>query len=263
MAGCASSNVKRSQGFKVEVVEAEGVAPLSANLGQARQNAVNDAQKRAVESVVGVYVSAASLVSKAQLLEDNITSQTEGYIQDYKIIKERKDNDFYRVNIKAWVKSDDLSKKISEMDVNPKKYGNPLMSFWINEKVDSQAENENIAELGLMKSFVDAGFVVSDQKPQEYYASQSAVLNDNPDNLQKLKADIVVIGDANSTFNTDQGLGGLVSYRANMSFKILMTATKEIITTKSDVASGIDINKPASAKKALQNVERKNGQRPS
>ena len=117
IAGCASGNINKAQGFKVEVVEAEGIAPLSANLGQARQNAVNDAQKRAVESVVGVYVSAASLVSKAQMLEDNITSQTEGYIQDYKIIKEKKDNDFYRVNIKAWVKRDGLSKKISEMDV--------------------------------------------------------------------------------------------------------------------------------------------------
>ncbi|MCB4791016.1 MAG: hypothetical protein LHV68_03930 [Elusimicrobia bacterium] len=256
--GCASGQVKTApQGYKVEVVEAEGLAPLGDDLGLARKNAINEAQKRAVESVVGVYVSAASLVSKAQMLEDNITSQTEGYIQDYKIIKEKKDNDFYKVSIKAWVKSEDLSKKLSEMDVNPKKYGNPLMSFWINEKIDSQSQNSHLAELSLMKSFVDAGFVVSDQKPQEYYSSASAILNDNTDNLQKLKADIVVIGDADSTFNTDQGLGGLVSYRANLSLKILMTATKEIITTKNTVASGIDINKPAAAKKALEEVAQK------
>jgi hypothetical protein len=256
--GCASGGgVKKGASYKVEIVEAEGLAPMTANLAASRQNAVNDAQKRAVESVVGVYVSAASLISKAQTVEDNITSQTEGFIQDYKIIKEKKDNDFYRITIKAWVRADDLSKKLNEMDLNPKKYGNPLMSFWVNEKIDSASQNSNIVELSLMKSFVDAGFVVSDKKPQEYYNSSSAILNDDSNNLKKLNADIVVIGDADSTFNTDQGLGGLVSYRANISFKILMTATREIITTKTDVASGIDINKPAASKKALENVSLK------
>ncbi|MBN1621199.1 MAG: hypothetical protein JW871_01245 [Endomicrobiales bacterium] len=257
--GCASSGPKKSKSgnYKVEIVESEGVAPLTSNVGQDRKNAINDAQKRAVESVMGVYVSAESLVSKAKLVEDNITSQTEGFIEDYKIIKEGKDDNFYRITIKAWVRSEDLSKKISQMDLSPDKYGNPLISFWIDEKVDDKSKNTNIAELALMKAFVDAGFVVSDHKPEEYYKSRSTLMNDSLENLERLKTDIVVLGDAAATFNTDQGLGGLVSYRANLSFKILMTASREIITTKNEVASGVDINKSASSKKALENVAMK------
>jgi hypothetical protein len=257
LGACASSGSKKKGKVKVEVVEAEGVAPISGDAGQDRNNAISDAQKRAVESVVGVYVSAESLVSKAKLVEDNITSQTEGFIEKYKVLAEKKDDTFYRVYIKAWVRSGDLSRKVEAMDLNPEKYGNPLMSFWIEEKIDSKDQGTKVVELELMKAFIDAGFVVSDHKPQEYYNSRASLLSDNPQNLEKLKADIVILGDAQSTFNTDQGLGGLVSYRASVSFKILMTATREIITTENDMASGVDINRDNSAKKALQNVAEK------
>jgi hypothetical protein len=260
LTGCATTETKPTASFKVEIVDAEGLAPLIADIGLSRKNAINDAQKRAVESVVGVYVSADSLVSKAKLVEDYITSKTEGFIQNYKILSEKKDSDFYRVRIKAWVRSEDLSKKISEIDINPQKYVTPSISFWIDEKSDSQPSQTNIAELQLMKMFVDAGFVVSDHKPQEFYKNSTVLLNDNSENLERLKSDIVVIGETSSNFNTDRGLGGLVSYRANLSLKVLMTSTRDIVTTANDAASGIDVNKPASSEKAIQNVARKVGQ---
>lgn len=251
--GCISTvSAKKKKKDKIEVVEAEGLAPLTGKVGQDRKNAVGAAQKRAVELVVGVYVSADSLVSKAMLIEDNITSQTEGFIKKYKILKEKKDEDFYRVKIKAWVKVEDLNTKISNMDLDPEKYGNPSMAFWIDEIIDNESAGTNTVEIELMKPFVDAGFVVSDQKPRDFYKSHSSLLNDDLESLEQLASDIVVLGNAQSVFNTDQGLGGLISYRATVSLKIMMTSTREIITTKNETASGIDITKPAAAKKALE-----------
>ncbi|MEW6556870.1 MAG: hypothetical protein AB1349_05880 [Elusimicrobiota bacterium] len=244
----------------IEVVEAEGVGPIINNdVIKARKTSLADAQKRASELVIGVYISAQSWVSKSELIEDNITTQTEAYIEKYDIIKEWKDENFYRTKIRVHVRKEDLLKKIADLDnqLTPKKYGNPKISFWITERIDNEETMSNTAELELMKSFVDAGFVVSDVKPKEFYANRSSLLNDEAANLKKLKADIVVFGDAASNFNTDKGIGGFVSYRSNISLKILMSATKDIITTINKTASGMDVTNENAAKVSITNVAKK------
>ncbi|MEW6042020.1 MAG: hypothetical protein AB1633_10910, partial [Elusimicrobiota bacterium] len=76
---------------------------------------------------------------------------------------------------------------------------------------------------------------------------------------EKLKSDIVVLGDAASSFNTDQGLGGFISYRASVSIKVMKSTNGEIILTVNDTAAGMDINKDNAGKVAIANVAKKAG----
>ncbi len=261
--GCATTPTTQKPYAKpqTEIVVAEGIAPLSDDLIKSREIAISDAQKRAIELVVGVYVSAENFVSKAKLIEDNITGQTEGYIEKYEILKEWQENPFYKVQIKARVRKEDLSKKIEELNLAPKKQITATLSFWIKEKIDSQASDSSIVEKEIMKIFTDAGFTVSDRKPQEYYKDIQNILDENPENLEsKLKSDIVVIGEASSDFNTDKGLGGFISYRAITSVKAIKNLNKDIITTVQETAGGIDLNKDLAAKAALINAAKKSGE---
>jgi len=265
LGGCATTGQTQKPSAKpqkpqVEIVEAEGLAPLSDDLIKSREIAISDAQKRAVELVVGVYVSAENFVSKAKLIEDNITGETEGYIEKYEILKEWKEEPFYKVKIKARVRKDDLTKKIEELNLTPKEQTTATVSFWIKEKIDEQPSESSVVEKEIMQIFTDAGFTVSDRKPQEYYKDIQNILDENPENLESnLKSDIVVIGDASSNFNTDKGLGGFISYRAIVSLKVIKNLNKDIITTLQETAGGVDLNKELAAKASLINVGRKSG----
>jgi len=65
-----------------ELVEAEGMGPIiNGDIASAKQTSLSDALKNSLGLVIGVYVSQEALTSKAALIEDNITSQSEGYIE--------------------------------------------------------------------------------------------------------------------------------------------------------------------------------------
>ena len=236
-AGCAGGrHAIKAVSPGTEVVEAEGMAPIvNADVIGAKNTSLSEAMKNALGLVIGIYVSQEALVSKAVLIEDNITSQTEGYIEKYDVLKEWKEGDFYKTRIKALVRKEDLSEKLKSLDLEPKKLGNPVVKFSIEETIDGNSAGTHMAENELKKKFVDDGFVVSDGS----------------------EPDILVSGSAESTFNTDQGIGGLVSYRASIVVKVTKAASGDVITTSEQTQGGVDITRAAAAKTAIINGTKK------
>jgi hypothetical protein len=261
LAACATTGPKQASTPKPQVVtvESEGVGALAGDIAKSRQNAVNDAQKRAVELVVGTYISAETMVSKAKVIDSDIIGQTEGFIEKYDILKESQDENFYRVRIKAWVRKEDLNKKISELDLAPKDMLKPVVSFWLKESIDGKGTDDRTAENELAKIFVDAGYLVSDVKPAEYFKDESSLVSAGAGLEDKLKSDIVVLGEASSNFNTDQNMGGFISYRAITSLKVVKNATGEVILTVNDTAGGVDVNKENAGLVGIANVAKKAG----
>lgn len=228
--GCSTGKPALKATPGSEVVIAEGMAPIvNDDLVGAQKTAVHDALKNALGLVVGVYVSQEALVSKAMLIEDNITSQTEGYVERYDVLKQWRDSTFARATIKALVRKEDLSKKIQALDLEPGRLGNPTVFVTVGEQVDGQPSTSRYAEQELKKAFVARGFVVADAAP----------------------ADIAVTGTAESTFNTDTGLGGLVSYRATVSLSARMAQSGDVIATAGETVGGVDGTRPAASRAAL------------
>ena len=242
----------------VETVEVEGLgAVYGDDLGKAREQALADAKKRAVEQVVGVYVAGSVMVSKATVMDDQINTQTEGLIEQYDVLKEGRQDAFYKVRIRARVKREDLLRKVAELNLNPKKYGNPRIAFWVDETANHVPQTTRVAEQELMSVFIASGFVVSDVKPREAFATPQALLAASTGVLEeRLKADIIVLGEASSEFNSDQAMGGFISYRAPISVKVVKTGTNEVITTANSAAGGVDITRESAARKALENAAR-------
>lgn len=230
LCGCSSGKPALKATPGSEVVVAEGMAPVvNEDLSAAQKVAVHDALKNALGLVVGVYVSQEALVSKAMLIEDNITSQTEGYVERYDVLKQWRDAGFARASVKALVRKEDLSKKIQALDLEPGRLGNPTVLVSIEEKVDGQPSPAQYAAQEIKKAFVARGFIVADAVP----------------------ADIAVSGLAESTFNTDTGLGGLVSYRATVSVVARMAQSGDVIATAGETVGGVDGTRPAAARAAL------------
>lgn len=236
-AGCGGARKSAlNPAYETEVVEAEGMAPLvGGDTDGARKTALAEAMKNALGLVVGVYVSQDALVSKAVLIDDSITSRSEGYIEKYETLKEWRDGEFYKTRIRAHVRKEDLSAKLRTLETEPQKLGNPVIGFDISESADGQPLQTNYAELELKNRLIDAGFITG----------------------EKDKADIVIKGDARTAFNTREGLGGFVSYRAGISLAAVKQGSLETLTSVQEAAGGIDLNDQAAARASIINAAKK------
>lgn len=237
-AGCSGNHRKSSinPAYETEVVEAEGMAPVvNGDLEGAKKTSLHEAMRSALALVVGVYVSQDAMVSKSILIEENITSQTEGYIEKYETLKEWRDGDFYKTRIRAHVRKEDLSAKLRTLESEPQKLGNPVIGFDIKETADSKPQPTNYSELELKSRFSEAGFITGD----------------------KDKADILIKGTAETSFNTREGLGGFVSYRAGISLAAVKQGSQETLASVQESAGGIDLNDSAAARASIINAAKK------
>lgn len=74
---------------------------------EVKERAKIDAQNKAIEKAVGVFIKAHTLVSNSQLAEDLVYASVRGKIEKVEIIKEgwdEKDRNLYRVKLKALIK---------------------------------------------------------------------------------------------------------------------------------------------------------------
>lgn len=236
-AGCGGARRSAlNPAYETEVVTAEGMAPVvDGNVDGARKSALAEAMKNALALVVGVYVSQDALVSKAVLIDDSITSRSEGYIEKYETLKEWRDGEFYRTRIKAHVRKEDLSAKLSELETEPQRLGNPVIGFDIAETADGKPQKTEYASLELKDRFIEAGFLTG----------------------EKDKADILVRGEVSSSFNTKEGLGGFVSYRAGISLSAVKAGSGETVASAQEAAGGIDLNDQAAARASMINAAKK------
>jgi hypothetical protein len=101
-----------------KMVVVTGVAVLQGeNIAGARQTAVQDALRQAVEQGVGMLMNATSILKNDELME-KIYTNTQGYITRYEIIKERKEqNGLYRVKIQAGVKTGALRDTLVKLGI--------------------------------------------------------------------------------------------------------------------------------------------------
>ncbi|MBD3270938.1 MAG: hypothetical protein GF384_00185 [Elusimicrobia bacterium] len=266
-AGCAGGRkmVRTFSGDPGQQIEAEGIAPIvDGDLIAARKAALADAQKNAVEKVVGVYVTAQTRVEKAVTIESNILARTEGYITQYDVLKEKKDAEFYRITIKAIVKLQEISEDLDELGLlaTAKEVGYPRVSIIIQETVNDEISEAGSAEMALFKALIDYGYPVV-ESTQISEQDVERALDGNASFYtsigEQLKVEILVIGTVSAQLVTSEGLGGFMSYRATANLKAIRTNDAKILLTTSDVQSGVDITDDAAAQKALQAVGKKAG----
>ncbi len=89
---------------ETKTIGAEGVAAIEGNARDvARNEAVEDAQKRAVAQAVGILIDPQTHVKNYQLISDKILSQCKRYIKRYNVTGETVDSSLLRVRINAEV----------------------------------------------------------------------------------------------------------------------------------------------------------------
>ncbi|MBI4346802.1 MAG: hypothetical protein HY553_08095 [Elusimicrobia bacterium] len=224
LAGCAHDRLRLGKGEEGEVIEAEGWSPIDAQdeIGT-KQRALAEAQKKAVERVVGVFISAKTRVDQAVNVDSRILANIKGYIRKYDVVKERKEAGFHKTTIRALVLYRKIGEDLKELGLvrPPPPPGNPRVAVRIQAKSKEKAAAAEAAAHGVRRGLLERGFQVVDEDEKEN------------------KADVLVTGDAEAYPIEDARLAGFRSMRARVTVK----ATKaggQVMSHKTQEASGLD-----------------------
>ncbi len=100
-----------------EYVYAESLVPYDENnLKQMKKEGELAAQRAAVEQVAGVFISSATTVDQAMLVEDKITSKTAGFIRRSHVQKAYRKGDQWYTRLKAMVLVKDIGEIIKQSE---------------------------------------------------------------------------------------------------------------------------------------------------
>ena len=157
---------------EVKEVMAEGVSAYD-DAAIARDDALKDAQRNAIEKAVGVYVESSAYSKNNQLIEDNIIAHSRGYLlPDFQVLSEGKESDgLYHVYLSAKVRLGKISQDLDALDhVHKigiiKHGGNPrIMAMVTQEDAGGVRTSSEFAVAKLSEILLSNGFeVVSESR---------------------------------------------------------------------------------------------------
>lgn len=251
-------------------VEAEGIgAVVAGDRAKAREDAVRDALRNAVERVVGTHVSSETLVENFQLVQDRILTRTRGYISRYEVVGETDEGDLIGVRVRALVKEADLVGDLEAIGLLLARKNYPRLLVLVDETIFVDEGNEErqpasvdaaVSAAGIMERLQPRGFRFVDPAVVAQNVEANLIASAVEGDLagaagigRSYGADVVVVGRTVARRNTGVGelLGSMVSMQASISLQLLRADTGEILTTSSESAAGIGPGPTDAASRAI------------
>jgi len=228
---------------------------------KARDDALNDALRKAVEQGVGAYVSSESLVENLILIEDRIYSESRGFVESYKILKEKRSDGITEVEISAIVKMAQLAKELAAIGIIISKKQNPRVMVITHSRETNSSflgvEMEGNSSVGnqLEKILLQKGFRLIDAAQNMRNKALGELLRTgDSSSASKMArdsgAEILIEADVRRAFVDERQIMGrpMRFFTNEISLKALETDSARIIY------SGYD-SRPASGASALTPLE--------
>jgi len=257
-----------------KVVMSKGVAGIFSNdIGLARDQAIDDALRKAVEQTLGTFVQSSTLVENNMLVEDNILSWSNGYVRQHNVVREGKvDAQTYEVTIQAEVELANLRNDWDGIQNLLNKMGNPRIMLMIDEQNIGESRNRyqylsvdmNITENTLLNKFIENGFECVDPATVRQNLQQDqalAVLQGNTKMAaaiaKKLGAEVVITGKTIAKVASGFNLGGMKSCQANITARVIKADIATIIATGTAHAAYPHIDEVTGGTEAIKKATNK------
>lgn len=215
-----------------------GIAAIqNGNTGLAKDEALKDAKRVAVQEVLGSVVSARSDVKNFQLVKQTVTSKSEGMIETFEILSSAAVSDGeYHVKIKAKVSMALINQTIEEVVSSQ---GKPRMMVIIEEKFNGAADDHKVAQTELEAQFIAAGFPFVDRATVEKIVKKnrrkiSDALGGNNSAARELGVDagaeIILVGSSRVKEAGKIAGSQLISVQADLNVRVIDINTGKILT---------------------------------
>ena len=231
--------------------------------GTTPSEAENDALRAAVENTVGILVDSETLVQNSMLINDQIYTQSRGFVNEYSVVSREQIANGWRVTINATVDDQPNSKLMNELTrlgIINVQLRNPKIAVYVPE----QHLNYNVGgaggETAIVKTLLNAGFnfVTEVGTGLNYQSPMSMNVAQMKAAAEKFGVDIMIVGESFS-----EGVGDLGNYlpgnqrtnmqacRARVEAKMFIVRTGQVIAADGKYGSAYDNSEAIAAKKAL------------
>jgi hypothetical protein len=192
--------------FAQRQIETIGLAapPAGQPASSARQLAISDAMRNAIEVGVGVFITAETSVQFSEVLEDKIYKKTQGFARLDKILSEGATaSGTYQIRALVTVDGRAIATSLRSII---RGFNDPRIAVIIGETVEGEREWKGAAtSIAIAKALAEVGFRVIDQRQIEQNVGREELLAilDSPRALAqlgtRLKVDLILYGTARAT----------------------------------------------------------------
>ena len=241
-------------------------------VGNTRDEAIFNAERIAVEQIVGTFIDSQTLVENAIVKLDEIYTHAQGYVSNVKILSETQNNGLYRVTAKMNVASEPNSSLISQLETvmrlnDPRITVIMLKDDAVNGTHDELAEtalNDKLLTVGF-SHVVDADIVANLENArllERIYNGERGLVGVGSSH----GADYLVLGKTHTNSQNirlpDYKTGGykemaMIVANADITARIIKLSTGDIVGTFSVTAKGNDVIKDNAERNAIRAVAEK------
>lgn len=262
----------RPQGVEITVLGAGAI--LANDQAAARDRAIDDAMRKAVQQALGTHIKSETLVENYQMVEDRILSWSSGYVTRYDILREgRGQHDTYEVQMRALVNLSDLRNDDQALAQLLQKE-NPRVMVMIAEQNIGDTDrlryfevDMTAAETAIIEQFRQKGFEVVDPAQAKENQNRDAILSAIEGDARKAAAiaaaqhaELIVTGKAAAKVATGYNLGGMKSCQANITARVVRAGDARIVSTASEHAAHPHIDELTGGTMAIEKAAKKAGE---
>ncbi len=248
-------------------IDAKGVASFYANdPARSRDEAIEAAQRAAVEQASGVIISTESQMRNFDLVSDEVLSQSKGFIRSYDIIQQGQDGPFFNVTIRAVVvKKAFIQNFENALENLYKRVGKPRIMLVVQEIENTSGDGNaadksdsalNVVEKEIRKILLKQGFTFIDartlnkgsllNKARSGDANREGLLNA----ARVSKAELVMLG--RGRIGAKSMLQKFNIVEATVGLDVIRTDNGEVMASDVATGKGLHINEDTAAVTALQ-----------
>lgn len=146
------------------------------NEGSARNQALRNALRDAVKQGVGVLLDSNTIVKNWTVIQDEVYSSARGFVKNYKVLKDKKIDDTWHIEIEAEVATGQIRDKLGELRILHKKMGNKRLMIIYNpgspEALPPDHSAVKSALTSIPSEFNQSGFRIFDQRSLGYVSDK-------------------------------------------------------------------------------------------
>ena len=270
-------------GADVTVQQAQGqAAVLGGDKPAAREKAIEDALRHAVEMAVGTKVSSTTETREFQTKLDQVMTHSTGFVKKYEIVKEGVDGDVVQVTIKAFISTLELDRDLEAMGLLLARKNMPRtmvliaeqnigmaapQAAWMKDKPGAGLVSANlkIAETTVLDGLKTGGFrqLIDPGIAEEKAVSIGGLTTDlTAAQARKLggltHAEVILVGQVIATSRGDVGdLGpGWRSCTATLSGRAVNTDNGDILSTSETSQNAAQLDDLTCGKEAIKKAAR-------
>ncbi|PID26927.1 MAG: hypothetical protein CR982_07715 [Candidatus Cloacimonadota bacterium] len=219
-------------------------------MGQTVPQAIEQAQRMAIDTAVGTYIVAETEINNYQTVKDKILAKSEAFVKKYEVLDKYKDEgDLWVVKIKAWISKDILLSDLEALGVLMSQLDNPsIVVFYAPKGVQYDKRYTEQAINQINQYFTTYRYDVYDLDQlnamiEDDISMKQAALNEDVDMAEilakKLKSDIYVTV---SIILEDTGYG---KKKAKATAKIFNASTAKLLGTQNGYSDEVRGNNTA------------------